>query len=239
MRTARESMLSLRVWAGTEETALRFACLLLPMLEAWRGRAVNAAAIAQPSMEHRAVIAVEDVRRWSFTDALQRAEALVHRGVNTILLSEAFLDWTTKREAINDELYELEGYLQDKHIDVITVETYNNAGRERFTRHFGEVPEWRPVRLIPLMEFITSASTEGGLLSPVGGDPYFMVDPCATDMKGREEVKALVGVQTWSFERFAAHWPGFGFPFRQVVTRRGCDLVPAGPMAALLDLPEH
>jgi len=227
MRTAADTMLSIRVWAGTEHAGLHFAFKIFPYLEAWRERPVKALEVTLSGVAHASVIAHADVRTWSFTTVMDQTKEFAARGVNTLILHEAFLDWPTQKDAINDELYAWENYLHAHHIDVITIEGYDQGNRHTMRRHFQEISEWRPVWLHFLMDFIVFQSTEGSLLTPVGGDPYFMLDPSVTDIADSEEVKALVGVQTWRFERFARRYPDFQFPFRQMVTHRGTDLVPA------------
>jgi len=226
----------IRVEAANVEVAYRFATRLMPHLAALRGRECRAAFVGAQPMCGRDIL-FSDIDHWSYGNAVNRTSALMHDGVNLIVLGPGYLDWASPGRTINDDLYALEDYLADHAIDVITIEAHADTwgGSFGLQAHFDNLSEtaWLRRRLRMILGVMMSNARGGGLISPYGQTPCFLLDPEATDpdeLHGTLRLLACFPSETYADARRT--FGRYKSPFMLRSLRMGFPELKYGPMPA-------
>jgi len=168
-----------RVMSSDEAVSIKFCIRVLEYMGNEQSRSIRPIIISTNKFSIQG-IDFSDITRWSFDNAVDNLEELVRQGNNTIILSEDFCEWKSKKEFINEDLYRFEDLLEKKGVNVITVESYFTKSieiRQRFFINFNKVNKTYSSTIEEIIHIMVSDYRDTSLISPLSCSPYFMLNP--------------------------------------------------------------
>lgn len=229
MQVTLPSSFRMRVAAVTEAEAAVFARQILPRCCASNGTSLHPLLLS--SKRYKGFGHFESIASWSWPTAAAQVARIAAAGFNAVVLSNAFLDWSSEQKVINEEWLAFEKALIEYGVIVFNIETHSTDNMRCIQEHQKINTDWPEVSLEEVLSVMLISYEEGPLIAPWGGVPYILLYPQAPDETQSPGRMIAAGFQVQQYAAVLEWWPEAKGPWWHLTEiKEGVDCTESGPI---------